>query len=1002
MGTRPNFITHALHLFILVAFAIAQPVFDLLSSNAEFFVARQSKPIDIILLILIVCLLLPLLLIPLEAIAALVGRQFQKWVHGILVALLLAAICLQILKLIPGVPGAALVIGALCAGSAISVVYSNFHLAQTYVSVLSPAILIFASLFLLDSQIYKIVFEVQDTEVTYPDIDATAPVVMIVFDEFPLISLLDENRQIDGVRYPNFAALARESHWFRNATTVSEGTLISIPAMLNGLYPNFENPRLPILSDHPHNLFTLMGGSYDLHTLENSTQLSPEKSFLNRQTLAERMSALLSDLTIVYLHLLLPADLVSDLSRITESWKDFRSPNTEERKRWEDFETDWSRRQLKFLEFVDSIHDTGQPTLHFFHSMLPHASWKYLPSGKLYTLYERPGVKGVIGPNNVGEDVNRWRNDDWLVTQGHQRHLLQVGFVDKLLGVFVSKLKKAGVYDSSLIVITADHGASFRANDSRRSVTKTNYADIMSIPLFIKAPYQKEGVTNDRNVETIDILPTVADVLDIPFPWKVDGHSMLDNSQPERREKLIFSDRGEKFAFDARLEVKYESLKRKLVRFNSGPWDRLFTIGPYPDLVGKRVAEIDVSGTAGMTVEVNGKSFFNHVDVDSSFVPAQITGRIVSNSDSKHSLDLAISVNNTIRAITRSSSQFAADEEFSAVVPESAFRSGENDVEVFVVIDVNGKPWLASTKEAPEVEFSISLSDQLGEMLISSNGKRIPVKVKDLSGWVGARIDDETDRVEIRGWAVDQKQLSVPSVILVFRDEELLYSGKTSVARPEIATEFGSEALLNSGFLYEFPVEEFDELAHTELRVFAVSDRDSASELGHPEKNTSFWPFGPNPEASGKVSQYDWDSTIRFGAGGNARQYQGRGWSVAGEGHTWTVGPEASLVLAASEPESSVLLKALVKAFLVSERLNEQRVRVSVNGQMVGEWTIAGSEFEERTVLVPAGLLTEPEKTVIVFETPDSSIPAQLGLGSDKRKLGIAFHQISLVQHQDR
>ena len=97
-----------------------------------------------------------------------------------------------------------------------------------------------------------------------------------------------------------------------------------------------------------------------------------------------------------------------------------------------------------------------------------------------------------------------------------------------------------------------------------------------------------------------------------------------------------------------------------------------------------------------------------------------------------------------------------------------------------------------------------------------------------------------------------------------------------------------------------------------------------------------------------------------------------------------------------------MLLKALVKAFLVSERLNEQRVRVSVNGQMVGEWTIAGSEFEERTVLVPAGLLTEPEKTVIVFETPDSSIPAQLGLGSDKRKLGIAFHQISLVQHQDR
>ena len=67
-------------------------------------------------------------------------------------------------------------------------------------------------------------------------------------------------------------------------------------------------------------------------------------------------------------------------------------------------------------------------------------------------------------------------------------------FLDRLIGRLVEHLKQVGLYDDTLIVITADHGVSFRAGDLRREVTPTNHADILSIPLVIKVPHQRRGL----------------------------------------------------------------------------------------------------------------------------------------------------------------------------------------------------------------------------------------------------------------------------------------------------------------------------------------------------------------------------------------------------------------------------------------------------------------------------------------------------------------------------
>ena len=182
---------------------------------------------------------------------------------------------------------------------------------------------------------------------------------------------------------------------------------------------------------------------------------------------------------------------------------------------------------------------------------------------------------------------DQWSKDSWLVTQGYQRHLLQVGFADKLLGDLVDKLKLTGLYDDALIVITSDHGVSFFPDLIRRMVYQEETMDILSIPLFIKAPHQKKGVISNRNIENIDILPTIADILDIPLSWKIDGASALDTALPERSRKMIYNHGYEKFVFDKTIGFNSQALERKLALFGNRPGvDGLFRIGQYQERIG--------------------------------------------------------------------------------------------------------------------------------------------------------------------------------------------------------------------------------------------------------------------------------------------------------------------------------------------------------------------------------------------------------------------------------
>ncbi len=570
-----------------------------------------------------------------------------------------------------------------------------------------PAALIFPALFLFHSPVYKIVFP-KSFRVASPKFKANTNIVMAIFDEFPLTSLLDENQQVDPDLYPNFAALARCATWYRNATTVSEGTLNSLPAILDGLLPRPNLRLLPEAKDHPRTLFRLLGESYSFHVVENNTRLCPQEFCGSgaKTPFMKRLQGLLSDVTILYSYILLPSDLTAGLPNISHSWKDFArdSKKVVQRTDWRRFEelTDWEDRPQVFKEFINSIQPSSKPTLHFIHTLLPHAPWEYLPSGRKYTL--DMAVRGTVGTNDRGMDPHLWKDDRWAVIQGYQRHLLQVGFVDRLLGDLMEHLRKVGLFDSSLIVITADHGTSFRPNESRRRPSPTNYPDIVTIPLFIKLPDQQKGIVDDRNVETIDILPTLADILKIDFPWKTDGRSVVNPSLPEKPEKILITEKNERLVFPRLIEKKYDTVKQKLDLLGGTP-DELFKIGAHRELIGHTAGKFAGSEDIRTQYEVDNPSFLSNVDFAAPIVLTHITGRILrSQQNPFRPLNLAIAVNGMIRAVTETYT-VGNEERFSAVLSDSAFQPGHNKLDIFLASNSNGMAVLRMIHKSSVLEY---------------------------------------------------------------------------------------------------------------------------------------------------------------------------------------------------------------------------------------------------------------------------------------------------------
>ncbi len=675
---KKEFLVDSTHIFILSAFAIAQPLYDLLSRYADFFIVRHSKPIDIVLLTLFLSILIPLFLVLIEIGLKLINDGIRKFVHLFLVGILITIIIYPILKKFDFLSELLIWVIVFIGGGIFMLSYVRLKQLKTYITFLLPAVLIFPILFLFFSPVTQIVFP-KKQEVSkkkqLSEIKTYAPIVMVVFDEIATPYLMNEDRQIDSIRYPNFASLADQAHWFRNAITVVHSTTWATPVILTGLYPSSESPKLPSIAGHPNNLFTFLSDTHQLKVIESATELCPKDLIIKHtggKDWKERQTALFSDISVIYLHYLLPQSLSNKLPDISQNWGQFFKKKVEFSKNKKKIKKILKGRSKLFEQFLDLISPSRVPALFFIHILLPHPPLEYMPSGKTYGDYPYYGLSR-----------GKWTKDEGVVIFGFQRYLLQLQYADKLLGELLTKLKSIKLFDDSLIIITADHGVSFRPGRYRRNVTEKNAGDIMPIPLIFKSPNQKKGVINDLYVETVDILPTIADEIGKQLPWPVDGHSVFSSSFPKRENRTILGQKEYTFSSSAFCEMFTESLNHMLTLFSSGKSKRngLYETGPY-NIIGKNVSQFRIAKKKSVKINISKiLPFIENVDPDSDFIPCLINGDIITNTP----LHLAISVNGIIHSVSKTQRFKKGVSRFFAMVPEHIFKKGNNNLEIFIV-----------------------------------------------------------------------------------------------------------------------------------------------------------------------------------------------------------------------------------------------------------------------------------------------------------------------------
>src|SRR3954468_5419045 len=79
-------------------FALAQPLFDILGKNAEFFAVRGSTPGDIVFFALVVTLAPALILLGIELVVELLARRDALVLHHVFLGMLAAVFGVQALK----------------------------------------------------------------------------------------------------------------------------------------------------------------------------------------------------------------------------------------------------------------------------------------------------------------------------------------------------------------------------------------------------------------------------------------------------------------------------------------------------------------------------------------------------------------------------------------------------------------------------------------------------------------------------------------------------------------------------------------------------------------------------------------------------------------------------------------------------------------------------------------------------------------------------------------
>jgi arylsulfatase A-like enzyme len=336
------------------------------------------------------------------------------------------------------------------------------------------------------------------------------PVILIVMDTARLDHLSVYGYRRDTT--PVLAAFAAEAEVFDNAVSTSSWTLPAHASLFTSLYPlrhgadrphwlrtedgaGVERPGLPLTPDHLTLAEWLAQNGYDTGGVaSNFGYLDP--AFGLDQGFAFYDAAPntpVKPLLLATLH-----RRVTRLLWAARYWRIYRRAEQVNRTAFAWLDGRSSDALFLFLNYMEPHRDWTAPGLRFD----TFAAERDDPPSRF-----RPGA---LAPG-LREMVDLY--DSQLASLDHE------------IGRLFDELKRLGLYDRALVIVTSDHGESFGEHEvvgHGQSV----YDPEVAVPLLIKHPGGRVVGERAERVQVVDLMPTIASVLQLAAPPGLEGQAI--------------------------------------------------------------------------------------------------------------------------------------------------------------------------------------------------------------------------------------------------------------------------------------------------------------------------------------------------------------------------------------------------------------------------------------------------------------------------------------------
>jgi arylsulfatase A-like enzyme len=172
--------------------------------------------------------------------------------------------------------------------------------------------------------------------------------------------------------------------------------------------------------------------------------------------------------------------------------------------------------------------------------------------------------------------------------------------MDLHLNRFVEFLKKENLWENSIIIIVGDHGEHLGEHNIYYNHIASIYQPSLRVPLLIKIPKTNAGKTNALT-ESIDIMPTILDALNIPKENYIEGKSLIPliNNQSGKVRDYAFAETGVSL-FEQNKRWYFSGVKGKWKMITDGKYKLILIPHPENDIYELYNLEADPNETRNL------------------------------------------------------------------------------------------------------------------------------------------------------------------------------------------------------------------------------------------------------------------------------------------------------------------------------------------------------------------------------------------------------------------